>query len=51
LPDDLQEIRKQVEALIIKYRRKRLRDKRALDYKSVWVLFPVAGTGIEEEDR
>ena len=48
LPGDLEEIRRQVESLIIRYRRKRLRDKRALDYKSVWVLFPVAGTGMEE---
>ncbi|MEW6358208.1 MAG: winged helix-turn-helix domain-containing protein [Planctomycetota bacterium] len=45
LPEDLEEIRKQVERLIIKYRRKRLRNKRALDYRSVWVMFPLKGVG------
>ncbi len=43
--EDLEEIRSQIENLMISYRKKRARDPEARDYKSVWICFPVAGTG------
>ncbi len=48
-PEDLQELSAQIEKLVIGYRRKRARDPEALDYKSVWVCFPIAGTASADE--
>jgi len=43
-PEDLKELCRQVEKLIIGYRRKRVHDSEAQDYKFVWICFPIAGT-------
>jgi DNA-binding transcriptional ArsR family regulator len=47
LPEDLREIRGQIEKLVLRYRKKRARDPDARDYKSLWMCFPIAGTGSE----
>ncbi len=47
LPEDLEEISAQIQKLMIGYRKKRARDPNARDYKSIWMCFPIAGTGSE----
>ena len=50
-PEDLEEIAAQIEKLIIGYRKRRMRDPEARDYRSIWICFPIAGTGSEGDSK
>jgi predicted ArsR family transcriptional regulator len=54
LPGDLEELCAKIEKLVIGYRKKRSRNPKARDYKSLWMCFPIEGTGAPtagSEDR